>query len=662
MTPALSNDSGNDEPMRLGVCYYPEHWPETRWAEDARRMVEAGLSRVRIGEFAWSRIEPEPGRFDWGWMDRAIEVLGAAGLGVILGTPTATPPKWLVDRMPDLIAIDAQGRSRGFGSRRHYCFSHAGYREEAVRITRAVAERYGHDPAVVAWQTDNEYGCHDTVLSYSDAARDAFREWLAARYTDIGALNEAWGTVFWSMEYRSFGEIELPNLTVTEAHPAHWLAFRRFSSDQVARFNRAQTEVLRELSPGRDVVHNYMGFFTEFDHHRVGDDLDVVGWDSYPLGFLDSFRFSDADKLAYARQGHPDIAAFHHDLYRGCTSGGRWWVLEQQPGPVNWARHNPAPLPGMVRLWTLEAMAHGAELVSYFRWRQFPKAQEQHHAGLLRPDSEPTPGLHEASQAAREIAALGPVGAPPRCVALVFAYDSDWVTGIQPQGAGLSALWAAFACYTALRKLGLDIDIVPPSAPLEGYTLCVVPCLPIVPAVLVAELERFTGQIVIGPRSGSRDADFALPSELAPGPLQQLFPGKVARVESLRPGLEHRGKGWTVAHWIEHLETTAKAELVADDGTVASWCHGRVRYLAAWPEPALAAEVLRRAARDAGLMLHDLPEGLRLRRAGALIFAMNYAACPIDLPPSVTGKIVLGSRQLDPAGVAVLEASVSRRS
>ena len=641
--------------MRLGVCYYPEHWPEAQWADDARRMVETGLSRVRIGEFAWSRIEPNCGPYDWGWLDRAIDVLSAAGLGIILGTPTATPPKWLVDRMPDMVAIDVQGRPRGFGSRRHYCFSHAGYRAQAVRITRDMAERYGDNPAIVAWQTDNEYGCHDTVLSFSGAARHAFREWLAARYGDIAALNEAWGNVFWSMEYRAFAEVELPNLTVTEANPAHWLAFRRFSSDQVVSFNRAQVDVLRALSPGRDVVHNFMGFFTEFDHHKVGADLDAVGWDSYPLGFLDTFRFGEADKLAYARQGHPDIAAFHHDLYRGCAAGGRWWVLEQQPGPVNWARYNPAPMPGMVRLWTLEAMAHGAELVSYFRWRQFPKGQEQLHAGLLRPDSEATPALHEAAQVGRELAALGPAGTPPRSVALIFSYDAEWVTGIQPQGAGLSALWAAFACYSALRKLGLDIDIIPPTASLEEYALCVVPCLPIVPEVLVGALEQFPGQVVIGPRSGSREVDFQIPVELPPGPIQTIFPAKVVRVESLRPGLDHAGDGWSIARWLEHLESPAEAELVAADGTVAGWRYGKVRYLAAWPEPDLALKILALAADDAALTLHHLPEGLRIRRAGDRIHVFNYSAEAIDVPDSLTGTLILGERCLAPADVAVFE-------
>ena len=235
--------------MRLGVCYYPEQWPEELWPDDARRMAEMGLSRVRIGEFAWSRIEPEPGRYDWSWLDRAVDMLHAAGLGIVMGTPTATPPKWLVDSMPDMIAIDAQGHPRQFGSRRPYCFSHQGYALAAAEIVKAMAARYGNHPAITAWQTDNEFGCHDTAVSYSASARSAFRDWLGARYQSINALNGAWGNVFWSKEYRDFSEIDLPNLTVTEANPAHLLDFRRFSSDQVVRFNRSQADIIRQASP-----------------------------------------------------------------------------------------------------------------------------------------------------------------------------------------------------------------------------------------------------------------------------------------------------------------------------------------------------------------------------------------------------------------------------
>lgn len=624
-----------DQPCRLGVCYYPEHWDEALWAEDARRMRESGISRVRVGEFAWSRIEPEPGWFAWDWLDRAIDTLAGEGHGIILGTPTATPPKWLVDRMPDMVQVDRDGRPRGFGSRRHYCFSHAGYRAEAVRIARAVAERYGHHAAVVAWQTDNEYGCHDTVLSYSDAARDAFRGWLAARYGSIGALNRAWGNVFWSMEYRSFAEVELPNLTVTEANPAHWLAFRRFSSDQVIAFNRAQVEVIHELSPGRDVVHNAMGFVTDYDHHALGADLDAIGWDSYPLGFLEQFPFSEADKLAYARQGHPDIAAFHHDLYRGCARDERWWVLEQQPGPVNWARHNPAPLPGMVKLWTIEAAAHGAELVSYFRWRQAPFGQEQMHAGLLRPDSTPAPGLDEAREAGEILERLGPLGAPLRHAALLFAYDAEWVTATQPQGEGRSALWAAFACYSALRRLGLNVDILPPDAELEAYPLVVVPCLPIVPEVVAENLRNYGGQLVIGPRTGSRTDEFAIPCGLSLGGLQELVGGRVTLSESLKPGLVSRGTGWEIAHWLDHFEGDAAPELVADDGAVACWHNGRTRYCAAWPDGTLIEAVIEAAANDAGLPFSTLGPGQRMRTTQQKKFIFDYLAAKIAILPTL---------------------------
>ena len=616
--------------MKLGVCYYPEHWPEDRWAEDARMMRETGLSVVRIGEFAWSRIEPEPGRFDWDWLDRAVEALHAEGLRIIMGTPTATPPKWLVDRMPDMVALDRDGKPRGFGSRRHYCFSHDGYRQEAARITRAVAERYGQHPAVIAWQTDNEYGCHDTVQSFSMPARAAFRVWLAERYGSVNALNEAWGNVFWSMEYRSFDEIDLPNLTVTEANPAHWLAFRRFSSDQVVRFNRIQTDILRELSPGRNITHNAMGFYTGYDHHDLAADLDVLGWDSYPLGFLEMFRFSGEDKTRFAHCGHPDIAAFHHDLYRGCATDGRWSVLEQQPGPVNWARHNPAPLPGMVQLWTLEAYAHGAELVSYFRWRQFSQAQEQMHAGLLRPDATPAPALAEARAAADDLAELGKAGAPVKQAALVFDYQAEWMTQIQPQGEGKSALWAAFHCYSALRRLGLNVDIVHPDASFDGYALVVVPCLPIVSDALADSLDTFEGQIVIGPRTGSRGDDFAIPASLPPGKLEALIGGRIVLSESWRDGLAIDGDGWHGTGWFDHLEGDAVPDMTGSDGRVACWKHGKTRYAACWPEGSFIERVIERAAHDAGLPTDALPDHIRQRRCGDRVFTFDYLAASVS--------------------------------
>lgn len=617
--------------MKLGCCYYPEHWPEARWAEDARRMAEMGLSLVRIGEFAWSRIEPEPGQLDWDWLDRAIATLAAADLKIILGTPTATPPKWLVDSMPDMVAIGEQGRPRGFGSRRHYCFSHEGYRAESRRITAAMATRYGQHPAIVMWQTDNEYGCHDTVLSFSAAAAAGFRGWLAARYGTPQALNAAWGNVFWSMEYRSFDEVDPPHLTVTEANPAHWLDYRRFASDQVASFNREQVAIIRAHSPGRDITHNFMGFFTEFDHHDVGRDIDVATWDSYPLGFLEQFWFSGEEKAAYLRQGHPDIAAFHHDLYRGCSQG-RWGVMEQQPGPVNWARFNPAPLPGMVALWTLEAAAHGAELTSYFRWRQAPFAQEQMHAGLLRPDSSEAEAAPEVRAAARVLGEIGPQKTAKAPAALVFSYEAAWVIGIQPQGASFRYLELVFEWYSALRCQGLDVDIVSPEADLAGYQMVLVPSLPIVPEGLTERLAALACPVLIGPRSGSKTASFAIPEGLAPGALRELTGVAVTRAESLRDGVAEPADGFAVARWREDIASDLAPELSDHAGRGVVYRKDRLRYLAVWPDAKLLRLLVERMGQEAGAALLDLPEGIRVRRSASHAFTFNYAAHPLFVP------------------------------
>ena len=277
------------------------------------------------------------------------------------------------------------------------------------------------------------------------------------------------------MEYDNFEQIDLPNLTVTEANPSHHLDFRRFTSEQVVSFNKLQTDIIRRRSPA-PIAHNYMGRITDFDHFDVGADLDIASWDSYPLGFLeDRITATEAYKKKFARQGDPDFQAFHHDLYRA-VGRGRWWVMEQQPGPVNWAPYNPAPLPGMVRLWTWEAFAHGAETVCYFRWRQVPFAQEQLHSGLLNPDSSEAPGLAEARRVADEIAKAPAADFCKAPVAIVFDYDADFSWSIQPHGQNMRYFDLVFESYRAARALGLSVDIVPPDTrDLSDYKLIMAP-------------------------------------------------------------------------------------------------------------------------------------------------------------------------------------------
>ena len=612
----------------LGVCYYPEHWPEEIWRQDASRMVQAGISRVRIGEFAWSRLEPRPGALRFDWLDRAIETLGSAGLGVVLGTPTATPPRWMLDRYPDMLPAGAGGEPRGFGSRRHYCFSHDGYREESRRIAGLLAERYGRDPRIVAWQTDNEYGCHDTTLSYSRHALDAFRTWCARRYGSVEALNRAWGNVFWSMDYDRFYQLALPDRTVTGPNPAHVLAFRRFSSDQVARFNRVQRDEIRKHSRA-PIVHNFMGRMTDFDHYALGADLDLAAWDSYPLGFLmDRAGASRDDQRRFLRQGHPDFQAFHHDLYRTCGHG-RFWVMEQQPGPVNWARWNPAPMPGMLRLWAWEAFAHGAETVCWFRWRQAPFAQEQMHAGLLLPDGREAPGLAEVARVAQEIEALPDAGTGRASCALVFDYPSAHAWEAQPHGGDFDYFALCFDVYCAMRRAGLSIDILPPDGrDLGSYSLVMAPGLLELSPAFRDALETCGGRIVLGPRTGQKTAELSIPTPLGPD-----LPGlsvTVTRVESLPPfaSLPLVGGG-AVTRWIETLETDAEALERTRDGVPVLVGGGRIAYLAGWPDAKALDRIVRREATARGLPVLDLPSGLRVRDTATHRFWINYAAEPL---------------------------------
>jgi beta-galactosidase len=640
--------------MKLGVCYYPEHWPEEMWASDAARMAEIGIKQVRIGEFAWSRIEPEPGHYDWSWLDRAIETLHAHGLEIVLGTPTPTPPKWLVDRDPEMLAVDRFGNPRRFGSRRHYCFSSLSYRRECARIVTALARRYGQHPALTAWQTDNEYGCHDTILSYSRAAQVGFRVWLLEKYGDIAALNRAWGNVFWSMEYRKFEEIDPPVQTVTEANPAHRQDWARFSSDQVIAFDKVQTDILRALSPGRDILHNYMGMFTAFDHFKLGEQLDVAAWDSYPLGFLETAWWDRATKERFMRQGHPDFTAFHHDLYRG-VGKGRWQVIEQQPGPVNWGAWNPAPLDGMVRAWTWEAFAHGAEVVSYFRWRQAPFAQEQMHAGLMRPDNVEARGAVEARVVHAELQDLGQAKTARAPVALIFDYDAIWATDIQPQGRDYRPLEILMAFYSAARRLGLDVDILPPTEDFTGYQLILCPLQIFWSEALTSAVQDSGAICILGPRSGSKTLDFQIPPTLAPGAARALIDVTVSRVESLRPGYVEIAGPYHVTHWLEHVESPLKPVATTAGGHGIWYQNAACDYLACWPDEKLLHDVLTRRCEALGIATLDLPAGLRIRRRGEVAFAINYENAPVDLadfvPSADTLNYVVGGPHMPPAGV-----------
>ena len=649
----------------LGVCYYPEHWPEEYWARDAQRMRALGLTYVRIGEFAWGRIEKSEGNFNWDWMDRAIDVLGNAGLRVVLGTPTATPPKWLCEKYPDILPVDIHtGQVRRFGSRRHYDFSSESYLVQAERITAAIAERYGVHPYIAGWQTDNELCCHDTTLSASPAARDKFRAYCARRYGSIEALNEAWGNVFWSMEYDSFDQIELPFFTVCETNPAHRLAYRRFASEQVVRFHDVMIAAIRRhAAPRQWVTHNIIPpATTGVDNAALTRQLAFVSYDNYPLGFSDQLmtKASADESKPFMRTGHPDLAALNFDSVRGLSKGA-WWVMEQQPGPVNWAPHNPKPAPGMVRHWTLQAFAHGAACVAYFRWRQVPFAQEQMHAGLRRPDDMPAAAWAEVEQAASEMQLLGDLSvvAAQSLVAIVIDPVSGWVDDIERQGAGYRYDAVVFQYYRCLRALGVDVDLVSAGdAQLAGYRLVVVPTMAVVDDAAFDVLEASDGILLFGPRSGAKTEEFSIVEGLPPGRLRHFVPIKVTSVETLRAdcggAIAYKDAQYESGRWRETIEA-GDAEVIAtyEDGAPAAVRAGRSVYLATLTDDAFVTNLLVDLCAEAGVQITPLPPTLRLRRRGDLTFAFNLASAHARAPAPEGADFVIGGLDIEPYGVAV---------
>lgn len=677
--------------MKTGVCYYPEHWPEERWAIDAKQMREMGLQVVRIGEFAWSRLENHEGHLTFDWLERAINTLHAEGLSIVLGTPTATPPRWMLDKHPQMLAVDADGRIRDFGSRRHYCFSYQPYIEECKRIVTLLAEKFGNHPAIIAWQTDNEYGCHETSISYSQHALTAFQTWCSDQYDSIDQLNEAWGNVFWSMEYDSYDQIGLPTGTVTESNPSHQLAYWRFSSDQIRCFNKAQVEVLRKLSPGKDILHNFMGNFVEFDHHLVSKDLDIATWDNYPLGFLTRDNTDPLDQERFARTGHPDGSSFHHDLYRGCCQG-RWWVMEQQPGPVNWAPYNPSPVDGMVRLWGWEAFAHGAEVMSYFRWRQAPFAQEQTHAGLLLSDASEDVAAREVAQLNEELQTLHQHAVANNLydqnepssindartlqadIAIVFDYAGIAIQDIQPPGGQhFSALGFSQKVYGACRQWGANVDLVSPDASLSGYKLIVL-CTstedkPELLEKLLAVRSQSNSVIALFPGTASRNSEYRIPEALPPGGLQQLIKLRVVRSESLPPhesliAQSTDDKAFTCGQWRECIQSDLTPAAHFNDKWGFHYTENHTHYINAIPENTTLLSIVGDLLHEASIKASNLGPYLRTQKIGPWRLAFNFGEEAIDLADNLgplfdfddQTAVIIGSRKLHQGEIAVWAA------
>ncbi|MBC9987912.1 MULTISPECIES: beta-galactosidase [Haloferax] len=656
--------------MSIGVCYFPEHWPREQWESDARQMAEAGIEYVRLAEFSWGVIEPTLGGLDFSWLDEAVDILADHGLNVVLCTPTATPPKWLVDEHPEILQADPDGTPRHFGSRRHYCFNSPRYREETRRIVSEMAAHYADHPAVVGWQTDNEFGCHGTVRCYCEDCSAAFSEWLAAKYDDVGDLNEQWGTTFWSQQYASFEAVDPPRPTPADHHPSRLLDYYRFATDSVIEYNRIHADLIREHGDWF-VTHNFMGDFETLDMHKVSNDLDLVSWDSYPTGFVQDRRAADPS-MDELRAGDPDQVGLNHDLCRA-TNDAPFWVMEQQPGDVNWPPSCPQPGDGAMRLWAHHAVGHGADAVLYFRWRRCLEGQEQYHAGLMKQDGSPDRGYNEAKAAAEELTTVD-VDHVDASVALLHDYDNWWAIGVQPHAPEFD-YWEHLRCYyRVLRARGVQVDVVHPDAPLDDYEAVVAPGLHLVDTELADHLTQFVeqgGQLLVGARSGVKTPANQLHETLAPGPLADLTGLVVDQHESYPEdvplAVEVDGDEYAATIWAEWLDpdpqTTVVATHTSGPGagrpavTRRNRGDGSVTYCGVWPGSELLDELVAELLSRGGIKhTSRLPDGVRFNERDGLTWVTNFTSRQFELDVPM-GAVVSGGQTLGAFDVAVVSTA-----
>ncbi|QFZ21827.1 beta-galactosidase [Saccharothrix syringae] len=641
--------------LRYGGDYNPEQWPEEVWAQDVELMRRAGVTTVTVGVFSWARLEPRPGERDFGWLDRVLDLLHAGGIEVFLATPTASPPPWLGHRFPETLPVDFDGRRLAYGSRNQFCPSSPVYREHALALVGDLARRYADHPALALWHVGNELGqvCH------CDVTAAHFRRWLRGRYGDLGALNDAWSTAFWSQRYGEWDEVIPPRRAPYVLNPGQRLDFARFCSDALVECFVAERDVLRSATPGVPVTTNFMGLSQVVDCWVLAAHEDVVSHDWYP---------DPADPTSHV------VSAMSFDLMRSLKRGP-WLLMEQAASAVSWRRRNPPKPAGQLRAQSVQAVARGADAVCFFQWRASRGGAEKFHSGMLPHAGPDSRVFREVEALGADLEALAPVAGTgvTAQVAVVLDWESWWAVGLDAHPSDdLDLLDRVRDCYEPLFDLGVTVDFAPASADLSAYRLVVVPNLYLVrdPGPLRSFVEG-GGTLVMGFFSGLVDEHDRVHPGGYPAPFRELLGLRIEEVVPLGPDdvLECSSAslgGFTADFWYDDLRAEG-AEVVAAlaDGTPVvlrnRYGAGVAWYVATRPERGAARRLFERVVAEAGVepVLRP-PRGVEAVRRGDVLFLVNHGLDEVglDVPGAhvdlLTGGAVSGSLTLGRFGVAAL--------
>jgi beta-galactosidase len=649
--------------LLLGAAWYPEQWPEPRWDADLSLMEAAHIHVVRIGEFAWSSLEPSEGNYQLDWLDHAVRAAERHHIAVVMGTPSATPPAWLTSKYPETLRTLADGRKDQHGNRTQFDWSSPKYRELAAGIATKLAERFGHDPNVVGWQICNEYGNE----SFGGETKAQFQQWLRAKYKTLENLNARWTTTYWSESYQDWSQIPIQE---GYGNPGLLLNWKEFVSDTWRSYQRNQIDVIRAHADSRQkITTNMMGWFDAYDHYTVAQDLDFASWDNYVgIGHL-----------------NPVDAGARHDLTRGFLRRN-FWVMETQPGMVNWSPDNNMLDKGEMRAMAWNDIGHGADAVLFWQWRSALNGQEQYHGTLVGADGTPVPAYEEAKQIGAEFEKAAPVLAGTTVdsqVAILHDYESRWAINWQRHNSAFDPVDNLVSYYASLRALARSVDIVADTAPLSQYKLVVAPALNLLTPQAAKNLEAYVrggGHLVLTPRSAMKDEDNSMFPQRQPGPLAGMLGARVEQWYALDKPVPIDGEWGTGDDrmWAEQLSVSSpETKTLMRYGKSNGWLdgqpaavtrsvgHGSITYIGA----ALGGDTMKAAAKwmmqEAGLnpIMSDLPEDVDLAiRSGngkrVFIFT-NYAVSPRTIAlPSPMEDVLLGGRgssvTLPQYGVSVL--------
>jgi len=650
--------------FRFGVDYYPEHWPEERMKTDIALMKDMGLEVVRLAEFSWQKMEPSEGVFDFQWLENVLQTLDQYGIKSVLGTPTAAPPAWLIEKHPDILPVDSKGTVRSFGGRHHDCQSNPVYRDYVRKITAAMTERFGRDSRVAGWQTDNEFGNSHEDFCHCSHCRNAFQTWLINKYGTIEKLNETWGTYFWSQTYDNFKQIPTPMITPNSHNPSLLLDWKRFRSDLIVDFQKIHTEIIRKNSPGKFITHNFMSFFRVADYFDLARDLDFVSHDQYITGY-----WMEPEGMSPAELG----AVLDH------TAGFKnkpFWIMEQQAGQTGWETMGRTPKKGQLALWAFQSIAHGADTVVFFRFRTCTVGTEEYWHGILPHNGIPGKRYNELSDLIKQIRPLMPQfeGSLNKAeTAILHSFEQNWALEIQPHNKDLDYMKISTDFYTAFHDRNIPVSFISAEADFSSFKLIIAPLMFLDLPGIADKLVRYVkegGHVVLTPRTGVKTINNTVQTDFPlPGPYREMTGLEVLDYDCLRDAVVITENGNGTLWWDEITSLTADVFLPAEgkehpgESALARNHYGKGQswYVATFPDRDLMKSMVDMWVKEAGIMsLGTAPDGVELsRRCTAdhdYLFVLNHSDEKQEFEPVGSWKKLLGQRELKPFGFALYQS------